>query len=427
MFNKLIGCLILLALLVLACTLTQPISSPSVVASNATFGKTPSDTPEPSKTIMSQVAIPSTTQTPHPTPNSSPTPEVLIQQCFEQNSSLPKEIIPQGLLVIKTLGKGISLRNFKAGTQREIPESGLAAGTSPDGKWLIYDHTTSQSRLLTFESMEGKQPILVPVDLNWLLSGSIRWLDDQRIWFPEISVIEPVTSVMVFNPFTSEKDLLRTDYPKIHGYMLGSSPRLHFGYSSAVYDPSLNFVIYPELESNGRWFQTLWNRNAKATVARVRDDGSYGNLPLWQDSQQRFLLVGFPDSSAINKEWISLGLEGQIRAITDFGTLGRKYRIENNASLSPDGKTLAFGLNYEQGGEYLSSTARLVLLDLETGKATDTCLPVGNRIKWSLDGQYLAISTPEGNQIFLVDPKLEQSYQLSESAHGYLVGWLIQP
>jgi hypothetical protein len=427
--------LLFLAVLLAGCNFQQPVLVSSVT-SNPTIGevKKASATPKPVVEIN-----PTSTSLPlshplYPTTTITKPSQVLIQQCMQLDSNLPKDIVPPDILAIHMIGHGISLFDFKTGTHRDITGAIFSAGTSPDGKWLVYDIFKNNNKQLVFESMLGEKTIQIPEENSWSLMNvnGIRWMDNQRIWFPEISNIQPATSVLVLNPFTGQKELLKTDYPGTMHYQYGSNLLgFHFDYSSAAYDPSLNYVVYPEFEEENGYFQILRDRNSRKVVARISSNSDYHNLPIWKENQKQFLMVGYPDPAIEKKEWLGVGLDGQIHQLTDFEKLGQKYSIDNNAVLSPDEKLLAFSLSFLKADGYSVETRHLILLNLETQEATDTCLSA-DRFAWSVDGQYLAASTPlifstsTQNKLLLVDLKANRGYQLLEGSRVFPAGWLSQ-
>jgi hypothetical protein len=431
MAKKLITCFILLEIILMGCAsvqqhpvlLTSPIVTMGVIE--------PNSSPIPIEKIAPTITPLASTLTPFATITPINFGEAIVSQCIKMNSELPQEIVPKGVLVVNTLGHGISLISFKSQSQRERAGTFIAVGTSPDGKWLVYNTNVDKQFRLVFEPINGGKTIQIPKDLNWSLVKEIRWLDQQRIWFPEISTIQPATSVVVLDPFTNQRTLLKTDYPGVMHYNFGSDPLgYHFGYSSSVYDPSLNYVIYPQFEQGAGYFQTLMERKTQKVIVKVPSSGYYQNLPIWQDGKKQFLVVGFPESDKRQNEWLSVGLDGIFHQISSFGKMGRKYTIENNAALSPDGRTLAFTLSIKKDDMTTVESSHLVLLNLENGNTVDTCLSV-KKITWSIDGRYLAVSTlPEDgthNNILLIDLIANQGYQLMDGSQLLPVGWLLDP
>jgi hypothetical protein len=384
------------------------------------------------------VATNSLTPTPYlPTltlsPTLSPTPEVVTKQCFTSVPSLPDTVIPPGILVIASI-EGLSLTNFTTHAQKDIPGRVQYVGVSPDGKWLVYSKDISDVRHLTFDPVSGDESIRITLGYSINSTAPLQWLDNQRVWFSVVTLGSRVDSVMVLNPFTRQIVTISTDYPNVSNYQAGvGGTGLQFGYSAAFYDPSLNLVIYPEYDPEGPTFLTLWDRISKKRLARIYSWDVYNHLPIWQANQGEFLAVGLPALKSKYEEWFTVKPDGQIHQISDFEKGGKRYIFNNNASLSPDGKTLAFGLSFldEATGYYLPGS--LILFDLATLQAMDTCLPISkwSRPAWSLDGRYFAIATQPDNEnhnrLFLVDTKEKQSYFLLEGNPVYPHGWLVQP
>jgi hypothetical protein len=442
MTKTLLPSLFLLMVLFNACTTSKPNPSSSTIPATETeLVSTPSLTPAPSITN-------SPTPTPYPptvtpSPTLSPTPKVLTKQCFPIASSLPDSVIPQNILVVNE-NKNISLINFRLRTQKEIPGSFGAVGTSPDGKWLVYLDAYSNQNLQFVPAMEGK-PKTMPAEglVNYLIS----WLDNQRIWtfgdgtgVPFIPGFEApgdgtrdpfIPGTIIQDPFTGQSVTIKTDYPGMRAFDFGRTNETQFEKGNAIYDPSLRLVVYPEYIPDQDYFQTfltLWDRTTQKKLARVRSSPGYRHLPIWQASLGQFLVVGLPEEGK-SEEWFTLNPNGQVKQLTN---LGQRYIIDNDASLSPDGKTLAFGSKtVDDNGKRQADN--LLLLNLETMHIVNTCIvkdTYSSQI-WSVDGQYLAVTVPipgsDDNQILLVDPKEEETYVVFEGKGVYTGGWLIQP
>jgi hypothetical protein len=424
--------LLLLVILTGACAHSGPIASLS--APPATETKK-ADT---ASVTINPTATTSPTPTPYPPtiipqPTLSPTPEGLTEHCFATRPSLADTVIPSGILVVGS-SEGMTQISFTTHTLKNSTKGKDLVETSPDGKWLLYK--SSNNPFIMFESMVGEKPFHITEEDSWDIGTRVRWLDNQRIWFPTYSSLGYyILPVVVLNPFNGRRVTIKTDYPGIMPLQYQSVRGFeHFGYSSAVYDPSLNLVIYPEFDPVEGFLQTLWDRTTQKKLARISSDSWYDNLPIWWDSQKQFLVVGHPDKNSKFKEWFAISTNGQVKQLSNFEITGQEYDITNYASLSPDEKTLAFALAMlkDKNGYFLPGN--LVLLNLETMQAIDTCIPLsGNQPIWSLDGRYLAISTPlqqdnnYHNQLMLVGITEKKSYLLLEGSSVYPGGWLIQP
>ena len=431
--------LLLLVTLTGACSTSKSYPPPSATTAIETKKISPASvTPKPadqkSPTTTPYLPTNTTQSTQSPTPIGYD-PNVLIQQCFATTPALPESVIPPGILVAYSF-EGLSLINFSTHVNKEIPGNIGSVGTSPDGKWLSYVKRTGIIDHFVFESMNGEKPIQIEKK-GWSLLGGLLWLDNQRVWFSDFVSDSLIPGVVVLNPFTGQEVAIKTDYPGVKPYQFGTGPGIfaHFGYSSAAYDPSLRWVIYPEFDPNVGYLQTLWDRTSQKKLASVIDGGGYSHQPIWQASRRQFLVVGYPNQIMDYKEWWAVNPDGQITQLTEFGKLRTDYEIYNDAGLSPDGKMLAFGLSTskDKNGYFLPGS--LILLNLATMQAIDTCIPMDSSdpLAWSLDGRYLAVTIStkpdEGilNPLFLVDTKEKQSYPLLEGKYIFPGGWLLQP
>lgn len=358
--------------------------------------------------------------------------EVIVQQCLQKVSGMPNNIVSSGILVTRQQGVELMIFDFINQWKREITDNILSAGVSPNGKWLTYETINNNQQQLVTESADGEKKYKVIRERYWNITNHIFWLDNLRIWFPETSTTQPSPSVLVLDPFTGKKELLKTNYPGIMDfYNFGTGPiRLPFGYSSAIYDSSLNYVIYPEYDQTNGYYQTLWNRKSQEVIVKVPGNGYFQNLPIMMEGQNWFLLVGYPSLEKPNNEWLKVSLDGRIELLTTFGEAGIKYLIKNDAALSPDGKILAFDLSIWKPDQSAIESTHLILLNLETHQVIDTCLSA-DWITWSLDGQYIAISTPADkktiNNILLIDISKKRVYQLMSGKMLLPVGWMTQP
>ena len=390
----------------------------------------------PAKTAVVPIISPISSHTPEPTPtinqitptatNTQLSESILQQQCGEVLSTFPAGRVPEGILVLSS-PDGLSLLNFSQQTQREI--SGLieAVGTSPDRKWLSYSNAGSENLLI--ESANGEIQAQVPLKQGWLTFNQGFWLDNEQLWFPIFPRIQEgeVAPMVLVNPFTGKPQEIPSDYPGIKRYQFdfSTSPGLHFGYSSVVFDPSLNLVIYPQ-EGDDGWYIVLWDRQAEKMIAKIPDGGLYGHMPLWLPDGNKFVVVARPDWDS-PREWIMVSPDGEIRQLTHFEDLYSQFEIGHYASVSPDGRYLAFGLS--QGEDTNSDHPKpLIILDLKTGEAIDTCITFSfPEPTWSPDSQYLAVLSRESNKpssIVILDIEQNWAAKVSEDPKAKPVGWL---
>jgi hypothetical protein len=332
----------------------------------------------------------------------------------------PEDSVPPGILAIAST-REINLMNFREQTTRSIPGDFWAVGVSSNGKWLSYVSSTPMDDedvymdYLVVESTNGEKQATLPFDPSWIVYDWIPWLDNERIWFPvNTEDVNPPT--VLLNPFTGEQQLLLADYPNIYSdyYGPGNGPPLNFGVSNVSYDPSLRYVVYP-MDDDGMKI-ALWDRKTKQIVAKIGGVGMGGPLPLWLPDGSGVVVAAQP-ADYKPYEWFLMGKNGEIRRLTYFGDLSDKYGLSQTASLSPDGRYLAFGLK------------GLTILDLQTLEIVNTCIsniffsPI-----WSPDSQYLALHHWGGgkNSVLVLDFELRSAVTVFTDEKGTSApsGWL---
>lgn len=359
---------------------------------------------------------------------------ILNNPCWTVLPGLPTEATSPGLMVIRSPDELIFLdQNFQVQQQTSEGAIGSFAATSPNGNWLAYTYYPKEgSSQIVVVSADGLRKVSVPEEISWMDIIYGAWLDNEQLWFPAAPESGYLASVVVVNPFTRVNQELPSDYPGLEIYLFGPQGiRLHFGYSSAVYDPSLDLVVYPELTESG-YYYTLWDRQAQKVLGRILDDGFYRHLPLWLPDGSGFLVVGMPQANR-PKEWFIVDRDGkQIRQLTHFGDSIAQYAIVNGGSISPSGRYLAFGLSLEENAH--ADRGKLIILDLETLKVYNTCIKIGEQMPvWSLDSQFVAVSTwnsgfgDETSPILIVHLKEWWAAPVAEGWRFEPVGWLKLP
>lgn len=357
----------------------------TLVACGPTGVVTQTVTSSPSSTLVPPTV--NNTATPMPTN----TPVAVTERCVEILPAFPGGSVPPGTLVMDSSGKLLSLLNFRQNTQRTISVYHYAVSTSPNGKWLSYvtdvtDSSSDEQYKLIVESADGQKKAQVILDSNLIFWDLLPWLDNERMWFP-VDTVDANPPTLLLNPFTGEQQLLTADYPNIHSYYYGpgSGPPLNFGYSNVSYDPSLRYVVYP-LDVDDGMYIALWDRETRQIVAKVLGVGKNGPLPLWLPNGSGVVVAAQP-AGYEPYEWFLMGKNGEIRRLTHFGDIYSKYGFSQTASLSPDGRYLAFGVK------------GLTILDLQTLEVVNTCLKKTFYLPiWSPDSRYLAIHWDDNNK-----------------------------
>ncbi len=377
----------------------------------------------PAPTITSSPVGPAATSTVALPPEST-----LRYQPLEVTSNLSSDVKPAGDLLVWE--EQPHLLRFNPQLQLEdLPGIDIAClSTSPNGQWIAYcvlseDSPTGQ--WLIVESADRQQHYQVPIDLHLAYFGAYEWLDNQRLVFPFMQEIATVYPVMIINPFIGKQTELGSDYPGISGTVVGPIGRLAFEYSSLVYHPSLNLVIFPEMTPQR--YIVLWDRQSNSVLAKVEDKGEFLNYPLWSPDAKQFVVAVRKDDGNSIEEWFGVSREGQVEQLTHFGDYFADAEI-GHANWSPDGQKLAFWLETSSG---LCSGTRLDVLELATRQVTNTCIPGSLEFApppiWSLNSRYIAVINADASpdQTILVDLERGRAYDITN--YGSPVGWLALP
>lgn len=323
-----------------------------------------------------------------PTATSTPIAGAPIERCVEILPEFPEGNVPAGTLVIDPPGE-LSLLIFREQTKRSIPGDIYAASTSPNGKWLSYVYITPPHKLdLIIESADGQKQAQLPFKPSWQVSDWTPWLDNEHVWFPVWHGDNEDPPMLVLNPFTGEQLILLPDYPNFAPFLFNGSSSLilHCGFSNIAYDPSLRFVVYPQFTDDG-YSVVLWDRKTEKEIATIPSAASYGHLPLWLPDGNGFVLAALPSRKSPT-EWLMVSSDGKIIQLTQFKDLYSKYEFGETASISPDGRYLAFQLDSDLSQR---GTSNLIILDLQTSEAINSCISFDYFPIWSPDSRYLAV------------------------------------
>jgi len=368
---------------------------------------TPTVTPVPSST-----PAPMATSTSAPTATSTQIPGAPIERCVEILPEFPEGNVPSGTLVVDVLLKGISLFNFQQQTQRLIAGYFDGVGTSPDGKWLSYiTYVNSNDEVIFIESSDGEKKFQLPFESEWMVFGN-PWLSNEQLSFLTWDGGYGLKTVAL-NPFTGKQQAFLPDYPNFNNNYLygpvGSLP-LFFRYSNVANDSSLRFVVYPQDNDDGL-YDALWDRETNQEIAKVLT-GLYLPPPLWLSDSHAFVVTAFPRKNS-QREWFMVGVDGEIRQLTHFADIFPKFKIGIYASVSPDGRYLAFGMSSENDPS-ISVPMDLVILDLITMDSFNTCISFNSDPIWSPDSQYLVVAPdPNPNRSSIIVLNVESGWAAS--------------
>jgi Tol biopolymer transport system component len=285
---------------------------------------------------------------------------------------------------------------------------------SPDGNWMLYTGFNEELEefYLVFQSVDGKVVNSYP----WSdFSGTtpLYWLDNEWLvmWKPNQG--PELDSLVFLNIFTGENKELLPDYPDIFSDDYGSQWP-----TNTVYDPSLTRVIY---------FQdtilVYWDMLTNQSIIEIPNHSRVRDRPKWSPNGKQFVYLEaiYKRGKYVKGELVLVSWEGEKSPLTHLGDFYDEWKIYRY-TWSPDGKYIAFWLNY-----------RLAVLDVVNQKVTDYCIVTTNRDVpylplWSPDSRHLAIAVLEDNRdsrTILVDIMNGYAAQITEN--WVPEGWMVSP
>jgi dipeptidyl aminopeptidase/acylaminoacyl peptidase len=205
------------------------------------------------------------------------------------------------------------------------------------------------------------------------------------------------------------------------------------GSTLAVFDPSLEYVVYPRMSANSAEL-ILFDVDKNRVITSV-SPMAINFRPEWSPNGDSFVIVeplsittsGFPKQF----ELIKVTKTGETRRITD---LNKKYpnTLINSYRWSPNGQFLAFWVNLDVVAN--PTTSYLAILSIETNELTITCLSSNINIYdynppiWSPGSTFLAVTAKvkesDVANLALVDIK-NYSYSILDQSESLIpLGWL---
>jgi hypothetical protein len=448
----------------LACFLILTLQSGcygNVGVSTSTMTGVPTQQIEPTSSVTD---IP--TQPLEPTPsNSLPTesqvpvypPETRTKsQCLDVTSTPIHEIGSSGVLVLENRAfldeghykPGTFHLDMQSGQVTEITltsENQVGHVISPNRELVAYELVTynSTSKIVKDELVvadaKGQPLSVVPWEEGWIEMPA--WLDNERLVINasglEESADDKPATLLVLNPFSGERQILKPDFPRILNVHATLSAILPFwdGWSGVIYDPTLTRAIYPRFigDNDEMYTYAIWDPSQRQLVATLEEVfarfsmGADFPMPKWSPDGSRFVFQGFiaTQDPPIKMELYEVSRAGQTRQLTQLSPVA--YVSESSYSWSPDGQHIAMSLDPPFGAAY--EKARVAVLDMATLNITDYCVNIafsgGESPIWSPDGHQFVITDwyEKHLRVILVDIKKNIAIQIAEDMEP--VGWMV--
>ncbi|MEP7134757.1 MAG: hypothetical protein ABI904_07465 [Chloroflexota bacterium] len=394
-------------------------------------------------TVVSSTVTPISTAPTSENSNSS--------NCFEVLDKAPEDKLGTGVVVLEnrkydSIGRGLPgffLLNMQTRKINDLDKSNEGFGkavVSPDGTMLSVEYVKFEREGDNVKTLKDELLIItadgtILQELQWEQGwvGDAVWLDDQRVIInvagldPEESRAVKPSTLLVLNPFTGERKILKPDLPGIYnGYPLPywGEP---WGHSLSVYNRPLSRVVYL---GGGGYTYVLWDVEKKRELLRFvswfsgnderpswSPDGSkfvvsayFGNMDLWPQPADGLYLID---------------TEGNVSKL--LSTNRDVYFYDH--FWSPSGKYIALLVDKSDSVEIRK---RLWLLDIQTSQVVDTCIEYrslsGDDMPiWSPDETQILLydSTQAGSKVILVDLVERITYQIAEDMEPK--GWLKSP
>lgn len=293
---------------------------------------------------------------------------------------------------------------------------------------------TKQELVIT--NLSGKLLKVLPWKKEWSWE-ILGWLDNQRLLIllnQEHGDQKPYT-LLAFNPFSGEQQLLLPDFPKFL-----DTPRSKL----VSYNQALTRAIYPRYIGDDQEMYTyaLWDVSNQKLVASLENifstysslNDTFPNL-YWSPDGLQFVFSGLvqvwePDGKSYDvvRELYQVGSDGQVTQLTHLAPYAT---MRDSLSWSPNGRYLA---GFLVTPDTPDQQALVTLIDTSTFDVINYCIPVyyGGRRPilpiWSPDGKQFLISELDENDhwhVILVDIEKGLAAQLATDRLE-LVAWMAQ-
>jgi Tol biopolymer transport system component len=379
-------------------------------------------------------------------------------QCLSVQDALPPGFSSDGILVMQNIKEnhqisevyGLDLHNNNRFQVNQPWEDILEGEASPDGKWIFYkryiwdDLQKKYTKIeIVVASLEGQllqltPEVVLPDNPDWFFPNNYRWISNDQLLvrIPDPSSQNVVAStVLVWNPFTNEKKIIRPEFPDV--YEISGAINPSWGYGVVLYNPMLTRAFYLTGSGVTSVGYQLWDMEKGESIATFELYNDTDIPPRWSPDGSRLALVDGQGDGEIS----IIEADGKISQLTHVGDSLKYWEIQN-LNWSPYGQYIAFSLwskLSDSDRKADKKIATLAIADIKTGKVVDTCIPIGNDygvrnldIFWSPTDKQLVVKDESAhdynnpnsyNRLILVD--LEQGVAAQVAEYMEPFGWMI--
>lgn len=389
---KMFPCILFLVLLMLVCSCNPAQNS----LANVDITSTPlkiSETVSPTKEIPTNTPrvdqgqdritkVVTSTITPETNPS-------IKSNCIDIQSNSLKVTDESGvLLVLDSHANQVKSINLQSGIMEPLPIDWNWYDwiISPDEHWFLkidYPENSPTSIIKLVSEKDVKEISSIPIEWK-----AYRWLNNEQIIFFKTVTDLPLSfAVMVFNPFSGAMLELPIDYPDFYSNFTTVS------YLPLVYDPGIQYVVYPGLTEDWSGF-ILRDIRLGQNLAQIPSHPD--NQPKWAPDGKKFAVVGSMNYPKGPFELFMSDSSGKVIQLTSLGG-GKLIR---GWSWSPDSQRIAFWFI-----ETPTSGKKEILAtyNFQTGEVTNLCIPGDKNDSllpiWSPDSNSFVIQNLDAEKI----------------------------
>lgn len=438
-FNRMLSLVVTLTLFGCSGLPSIAMSSTPTATSTKIFTSTPVI-----KTPVGTHPIPTTEQSsegsfPHPIPATEESSEEILENCLEMfpfEAPPPVETANHLLLLQEdSEPRSLFLDNLGNGIKTQITSSNsYEVFISPNHTQFGYVQLKKPTReeFLTIHDSKGEIIKIMPLPLASFFWG---WLDKDQIMITikkDADSTDPY-ALFVFNLLggTSKELSDQESYKDLEDVSY-----LPWQYNRVIYDPTLNFAVYPSHHGEAA---TLYNVSSQEVLSVLRTITAYIASPAWSPDGNFVVLAGAPvqkdEETVLYRDTNELFLLDKLGNVTQLTHFSKQYgRGEvGEVSWSPDGKHLAMWVSVGS-----DTDERLMVLDLDSRQVTNYCV-TGMKFEggfskqpkpfWSPDSRIILINNRDSvdspTNIIWID--IQNNWLGMYPTNAHLWGWLTTP